>query len=577
MSALDIAVVASAVAGSALAGLRWLRVAQREHYLAGSVTRFALRWWWGAVSFNRLLAIMAVLGFLVTLSFAPAGFAPAAVVAIGPVGLSVRGRTAKLVWTRRLRTLAAVWAALQAVVVVAGVAGGVGPVVAVVGALLVPALVDAACALTAPFERRLADRFVAAATTKLRRLAPTVVGITGSYGKTSTKGYVGYLLASTRTVLVSPASYNNRAGLARTVNEHLAPGTEILVAEMGTYGPGEIADLCSWLTPRVGVITAIGPVHLERFGSEERIVEAKAEILHRAETAVLNVDDARLRAVADRAAAAGKRVWRCSAVDHDADVCAVVDGPALEVHRKSTLMARVDVADVRPTNVACAVAVALELGVAEAEVARLLPGLPVTPNRLNVAVAPTGITVVDDTYNSNPAGCRAALDVMGRHGRDGHRRVVVTPGMVELGDRQHPENVAFAAAARALATDLVIVGFTNRKALLEGAGEHNVRISGWRAGAGGYTIAPDDDDEDDEQDGETGPAAGGAPGPKPEGAKAEGAKTDGDTTDAAGVPAAHAAQVVLVGSRDEAVSWVKAHLGEGDVVLYENDLPDHFA
>jgi UDP-N-acetylmuramoyl-tripeptide--D-alanyl-D-alanine ligase len=559
MSTLDIAVVAAALASSALAGLRWLRVAQREHYLAGSVTRFAARWWWGAIGFNRLLTVMAILGFLVSISFAPAGLAPAFVVAVGPVGLTLRGRTAKLVWTRRLRTLTAVWAALQAVVVAAGVLGGVGPVLAAAGALLVPALVDAACALTAPLERRLANHFVESASAKLRRMAPIVVGITGSYGKTSTKGYVGHLLSSSRAVVVSPASYNNRAGLARTVNEHLAPGTEVLVAEMGTYGAGEIAELVSWLSPRVGVITAIGPVHLERFGSEDRIVDAKAEILERADTAVLNVDDVRLRGVADRAAATGKRVWRCSTTDRHADVCVLVDGGALEVQRHGSFMTRVEVADARPTNVACAIAVALELGVVESEVVRLLPGLPGVPNRLNVAVGPSGVTVVDDTYNSNPAGCRVALDVMGRYARDGHRRVVVTPGMVELGARQHPENVAFAEAARAVATDLVIVGFTNRQALLEGAGEHNVRISGWRAGAGGYTVAPDEDDEDDE-----------------EGTSREGGSLV-DATHGDGAPADAAANVVLVGNRDEAVSWVKAHLGEGDVVLYENDLPDHFA
>jgi UDP-N-acetylmuramoyl-tripeptide--D-alanyl-D-alanine ligase len=134
--------------------------------------------------------------------------------------------------------------------------------------------------------------------------------------------------------------------------------------------------------------------------------------------------------------------------------------------------------------------------------------------------------------------------------------------MVELGARQHPENVAFAAAARAVATDVVIVGFTNRNALLEGAGEHNVRISGWRAGAGGYTVAPDDDDEEEDEDGE---------------GDARDAQT-GEEPPAAGEGAAEpTTQVVLVGNRDEAVSWVKAHLGEGDVVLYENDLPDHFA
>src|SRR5207302_875171 len=147
--------------------------------------------------------------------------------------------------------------------------------------------------------------------------------------------------------------------------------------------------------------------------------------------------------------------------DRDADVCALVEGDALEVHRKGTLMASVDVVDARPTNVACAVAVALELGVAEAEVVRLLPGLPVAPNRLTVAVAATGVTVVDD-----------------------------------------------------------------------------------------------DEEQEDDDLGER--------------------NTGGDATDAEAAAGEHAAQVVLVSSRDEAVSWVKAHLGEGDVVLYENDLPDHF-
>jgi UDP-N-acetylmuramoyl-tripeptide--D-alanyl-D-alanine ligase len=132
--------------------------------------------------------------------------------------------------------------------------------------------------------------------------------------------------------------------------------------------------------------------------------------------------------------------------------------------------------------------------------------------------------------------------------------------MVELGDRQYPENVAFAAAARAVATDVVIVGFTNRRALLEGAGEQNVRISGWRAGAGGYTVAPDEDDDEEDGDGE-----------------ARETKAGGNPPEGEAAPGEHALQVVVVGSRGEAVSWVKAHLGEGDVVLYENDLPDHFA
>ena len=86
-------------------------------------------------------------------------------------------------------------------------------------------------------------------------------------------------------VVASPASFNNRAGLARTINEHLAPGTDVLVAEMGTYGPGEIRDMCRFVPPDIAAITAIGPVHLERMRSEDRITEAKSEIFERASVA----------------------------------------------------------------------------------------------------------------------------------------------------------------------------------------------------------------------------------------------------------------------------------------------------
>ncbi len=101
-----------------------------------------------------------------------------------------------------------------------------------------PLLVDAACVVTAPFERRLSNHFVDEATARLARVAPTVVAVTGSYGKTSTKGHIAHLVRPSLTVVATPASFNNRVGLARAVNEHLAEGTEVFVAEMGTYGPG---------------------------------------------------------------------------------------------------------------------------------------------------------------------------------------------------------------------------------------------------------------------------------------------------------------------------------------------------
>ncbi|MGH9081884.1 MAG: Mur ligase family protein [Acidimicrobiales bacterium] len=501
-----VAVVASVVALGP-AGARWLRVAQREHYLADASSRFAVRWW-RSTPVNAVLAAVALAGLVASDRWPLAALAPAGVMAVGPLGLSVRGRTSPLVATRRLRTLAAVWLVLQAVVVVIGVVVGAAAPFAAAGAVVVPALVDLACLLTGPYERWLVGRrYVRPAAERLRRVGPTVVGITGSYGKTSTKSYVAHLVAGSRTVVASPASFNNRAGLARAVNEHLVEGTEVFVAEMGTYGRGEIRELCRWCPPAIAVMTAVGPVHLERFGTEDAIAAAKAEIAERAPVVVVNADDRRLAELAGRwgSSPVGPEVVRCSAVDPSADVCVLAkDGTVLVAG------ARVVEVPLRPgvqaTNLACALAVAIRLGVPAEVAAGRVATLPQVPNRLAADRAPSGLYVVDDTFNSNPAGARAALEVLAS-APVGGRRVLVTPGMVELGPRQASENEAFAAAARQVVDDLVVVGRTNRRALVRGA-------------------AP--------------------------------------------------LHPVVVRTRHEAVAWVRANLGPGDAVLYENDLPDHY-
>jgi UDP-N-acetylmuramoyl-tripeptide--D-alanyl-D-alanine ligase len=512
-TAFQAALLVASLGATALAGIRWLRVAQREHYLPRSVTRFARRWW--SLGPNRLLGAAAVIG-LVAAAFdvTPAGLVAAAAVACGPFGLTLRGRTAKLVWTRRLRTLACVAAAMVAGLTgVALILGGlaVGAAAATLLAVATPVIVDAALALTAPIEQRLGAKFVEQAAARLRTVHPKVVAITGSYGKTGTKGYVAHLVTGSLSVVPTPASFNNRSGLARAINEHLTPGTDVFVAEMGTYGRGEIAAMCEWCPPDIAVITAIGPVHLERMGTEADIAGAKAEITTKAKVAVINVDHELLAAIADQVEASGKPVRRCSAIDRSAAVFVECDGDHLRVQAGSREFARAP-RDAPPTNVAVAVAVALELGVRPEEIAQRLPALPTTAHRRQVTEGRTGARIIDDTYNANPAGAAAALDLLARLGGPDGRRVVVTPGMVELGDRQHTENASFAEAAAKVATDLVIVGQTNAAALMAGAA------------------------------------------------------------------AAQAAQcrVVRVATREQAVAWVTDHLEPGDVVLYENDLPDHF-
>ena len=160
--------------------------------------------------------------------------------------------------------MAAVFGVIDAgLFVLAGLAPS-GAALAAMLCFLQPVLLDLALLITLPFERWAAPAWVHQAEQRLRAAAPVTVAITGSYGKTSTKQYVRHLVSGQRSVLASPASFNNTAGLARTLNEHLTPGTEVFVAEMGTYGPGEIRADVRVGGPQHRRHGDIGPVHLER-------------------------------------------------------------------------------------------------------------------------------------------------------------------------------------------------------------------------------------------------------------------------------------------------------------------------
>ena len=503
------------IAATAVTAYRWLRVAQVEHYLPGSVTLVAARWWSGLL----VNAVIAVLAVAVLVLGTVGGFVSLILAAAGPLGLPLVGRTSKMRPTRRLRTLAIKWLAMQ-IALVAFLTIGMGLPLAMsgaIGVILVPAMIDLALWLLRPVENFVSARWARQASQRLAEVDPVVVAITGSYGKTTTKALVSHLLSGSKTVLATPASWNNRAGLAKAVNEQLAPGTELFVAEMGTYGPGEIADMCRWFPPQVSVITAIGPVHLERFGSLDRTLSSKAEIIQGAADVVLNVDDERLAALADRLSAAptapsesGPRVWRCSSESLSADVGVIpADDGSVRVTVRGIRAADLSNPGVAPTNLACAIAAAMACGLSREQVAaRLAQPLPVPDHRLSQSTGAKGFTILDDTFNANPAGALRALGILRSTPAKG-KRVVVTPGMVELGPVQDEANEAFAAAASEVASQLVVVGLTNRRSLLRGA-------------------------------------------------KSAGLET------------------VTVHNREAAVEWVKATLGPDDVVLYENDLPDTY-
>lgn len=497
-------VVAATVVG-AISALRWLRVAQREHYLPWSVAVFAKRWWLIDATNLSIIALAATSAALALIGVFPlvTGTVTLLCVLVGPVGLSVKGTSSPLMWTDRLRRVAlasgAIWALMVAI---GGITGSIG--LLAYEAVALPLVIDLALAIMWPVEMKSQKKWIDQATERMSLVNPTVVGITGSYGKTTTKEYARRLLTQHGATVATPASFNNKMGLARAINEHLSDGTRFFIAEMGTYGPGEIADMCAWVAPNVAVITAIGPVHLERFGSVERVVEAKSEIFERADVVVLNVDDDRLASLAGTIT--DKRVIRVSAGGvPDADVRLVPDGERAAVLVGGSEAGTVPVLPLL-SNLACAIGVLVALDLPLDRIAEALKGAGTPDHRQTVFTSEAGVVIVDDTYNSNPTGAQAALDRLAMVGSG--RRVVVTPGMVELGDLQAAENTRFAAQAGAIADQLIVVAKTNRAALLEGAA--NVALP-----------------------------------------------------------------VIVVPSREAAVVWVREHLGPGDAVLYENDLPDH--
>jgi UDP-N-acetylmuramoyl-tripeptide--D-alanyl-D-alanine ligase len=481
---------------------RWLRVAQREHYLPWAVT-WTEQLWLARDRRSVLLWVPVIVLFGLGLFGNDWYYVAAAVLAqVPPLGLPYRGRTSRLSWTPRLRRLCVVLALLVLLV------GVWSPATAALTSLFLSSLVDLALLAVRPVERRLARTFLEQAKQKVSRVRPRLVAITGSYGKTTTKNYLAHLLADTHTVLASPASFNNAMGLSRAVNEGLVPGTEVFVAEMGTYGPGEIRALCEVFPPDIAVITAIGEVHLQRMRSRQRVLAAKAEITDRAGTVVLNVDDDLLVGLAESLVAQGKEVIRCSVHDATADV-AIIDG---KVRVRGAALGAVQLpASVHPLNAACAMGAALALGDDPTALVKRLRSLPTVAHRLEPLEQPGGSWILDDTYNSNPVGAAEAVRRAAALAETSGGRVhVVTPGMVELGEVQAERNEALARSVReAGAASLVVVGLTNASALRRGA-------------SGGTT------------------------------------------------------EVLEAATRADAVRVVEQRSRPGDVVLFENDLPDHY-
>jgi UDP-N-acetylmuramoyl-tripeptide--D-alanyl-D-alanine ligase len=275
-----------------------------------------------------------------------------------------------------------------------------------------------------------------------RAAMPAVtVGITGSVGKTTTKETVANVLAQHYVCLRSEGNLNNEIGLPITLLR-LRPGHQRAVLEMGMYSLGEIARLCEIARPRIGLVTNVGPTHLERLGSIDRIAEAKAELvraLPAAEdggVAILNADDPRVRAMAGQTRARVFTYGLSVASDLWADevVSEGLEGIRFHLHyRDEHLHVHLPMLGQHSVHTALrATAVGLVEGLSWTEI---ITGLQQVQGQLRLMVAPglRGSTLIDDTYNASPASMLAALNLLDDIANSEQRCVLVLGDMLELG------------------------------------------------------------------------------------------------------------------------------------------------
>lgn len=530
--------------GTAHRAYRQARFYQIEEYKIARYTR----WWLSKrerFAPNRLI-IAGGLGVVFTLMFGEGGWVLPAIIAFiaaiaavipPPLGEVKRGfkataRAKRLLGAAfavvALVTLA-VWLVIQALALDADLKFTLMSAAGAALLLLAPLWLMLGNVLMIPVESLLRRGFIRKARGVMHEVKPTVIGITGSYGKTTTKNFITDILNGRYRAYATPKSYNTMMGVCIAINNDVAENyaLDYFVVEMGAYIRGEIQRICGLTPPQISVVVEIGPQHLERFGSLENVATAKYEIIKALPPdglGVFNWDNPYVRAMYERGYPNNRL-----AVSKTLDPRAVPDGGprfiATDIDESLTGL-RFTLHDVQTgasvpisapvlgehnvTNLLLAAAIAVYEGMTLEEIAFRARIVKPSESRLVRQTTPQGITIINDAYSANPAGVLSALKVLSMHTTG--RRLLITPGMIELADLHETENKKLGMAAASHATDVILVGEEQTRPIKAGL-------------------------------------------------------------EAAGFAAERLRVVDTLG---EAVAWYRENLGAGDAVLFLNDLPDTY-
>lgn len=356
-----------------------------------------------------------------------------------------------LVLTARARRIYALAAALVAPLVIGSF---FVPLVAMAALQLAPLLLVAANAILQPFQQRINNGYIAQGREKLARLSPVCIGITGSFGKTTVKHMLAEILEASGPVFYSRGSINTILGHTRHIRERLQWSHRYFVAEMGAYGIGSIRRLCDFIHPHYGIVTAVGDAHTERFGSLDAIATAKAELAEAicsvGGIVVINEDLLKYEPFWQIKERHGRHVVSVGAEKADVTIEAQeIPGGVWSIALRSSVGHVSDVSYElsllgahNVMNSALAVTLALIIDNSTAgQIPYFTKTIEQIPHRLQKHEQPGAVLILDDTYNSNEQGFMSAVSSLDKLARErGGRRILVTPGIAELGlehDRVH--------------------------------------------------------------------------------------------------------------------------------------------